>query len=624
MAQMKTFFKIQYWTVVFIVLITVSGYGQSDFTSDVKSAPYPWTHIRFLETGDNFNFAVITDRNNGCRAGIFDDAIQKLNLMRPSFVMSIGDFIRGYTDDESEIQREWAEVDSIIKKLDTPFFYVTGNHDYGEWAEPKAARGATKKLWHALRGPAYYYFIYKNTLFLCLNTMGDVSQDWSLGAEQLAWAKEILAKNKDVRWTFVFMHVPLWISKYTTPENGNENPHLFTELEKTLQNRNYTVFAGHTHQYAYYHRNGMKYFILATTGGSSQLRGPLCGEFDHMMWVSMTDSGPKFLNLELKGLLPEDISTDANTNFAAGVRFVPDTSTGQTKKNDFYFTFKNTLNVPVTMKAEWKNNSFWSIQPKTIDGTIQPGKNYFQSFHAELKGDRWTQLPELACQFQAGAFTSQWDITPPLNCNPVWTGFSRITVNRTTQPPTINGKLTDTVWKQTATINNLMYPDLSGPATPGTQVWLAYDDKNLYLACRCEEKDMKSLMAKVHQRDGDVWKDDCLEFFLDTNLDHKTYYQFDVNTLGTIYDATGFGNNSEKYNANNIQVAASRESGDWTVEMAIPWNDLNIQPPKSGTRMGYEISRLRPGKNDEGVFQFPPLGKAFNHQPELFGMLTFK
>jgi hypothetical protein len=132
---------------------------------------------------------------------------------------------------------------------------------------------------------------------------------------------------------------------------------------------------------------------------------------------------------------------------------------------------------------------------------------------------------------------------------------------------------------------------------------------------------MKEMIAKIHDRDGDVWTDDCIEFFLDTNLDRKTYYQFDVNSLGTVYDGTGIG--QRNFNA-NVQVATSRDDKGWAVELAIPWKDLNVQPPVTGKKMGFEIARVRPGKgSQQNISQFPPLGVVFNHHPELFGLLTF-
>ena len=53
-------------------------------------------------------------------------------------------------------------------------------------------------------------------------------------------------------------------------------------------------------------RNGKKYYTLATTGGKSGLSGPAYGEFDHIMWVTMTDDGPRVTNLTLEGIFDDD------------------------------------------------------------------------------------------------------------------------------------------------------------------------------------------------------------------------------------------------------------------------------------------------------------------------------
>ena len=53
-------------------------------------------------------------------------------------------------------------------------------------------------------------------------------------------------------------------------------------------------------------KNGQKYFRLATTGGQSALGGLEAGQFDHVLWVTMTADGPVFANLLLEGVLDED------------------------------------------------------------------------------------------------------------------------------------------------------------------------------------------------------------------------------------------------------------------------------------------------------------------------------
>ena len=46
---------------------------------------------------------------------------------------------------------------------------------------------------------------------------------------------------------------------------------------------------------------------LASTGGVSGLRGKDYGEFDHFLWITMTEDGPVIANMLLDGILPKDI-----------------------------------------------------------------------------------------------------------------------------------------------------------------------------------------------------------------------------------------------------------------------------------------------------------------------------
>jgi hypothetical protein len=79
------------------------------------------------------------------------------------------------------------------------------------------------------------------------------------------------------------------------------------EVEEALADRPYTVFVGHVHRYQKFIRNGREYFQLATTGGSSKMRGVAWGEFDHVMWVTMKKTGPVLAVLRLDAILPEDL-----------------------------------------------------------------------------------------------------------------------------------------------------------------------------------------------------------------------------------------------------------------------------------------------------------------------------
>ncbi len=273
-----------------VVLSSVVGGGLRTFFP--QEARNPVTHLRWNDAPEEFRFAIVSDRTGAHRANIFSQAVEKLNLMQPEFVLSVGDLIEGGNKTQDVLGKEWQEFDSYANKLSMPFFYVPGNHD--------AAAKEAAKLWETKLGRRYYHFVYQNVLFLILNT-NDPPGSVAIGNEQIAYAKKVLGDNANVRWTIVALHHPVW-----TANNGAKNG--WGEVEKLLKGRDYTVFCGHVHRYEKFVRQGMNYYQLATTGGGSKLRGVDYGEFDHIMWVTMKKEGPVFANILLDSIHNENLT----------------------------------------------------------------------------------------------------------------------------------------------------------------------------------------------------------------------------------------------------------------------------------------------------------------------------
>jgi hypothetical protein len=254
----------------------------------------PWTHLQLNNAPSTFRFAIVSDNTGGPRDGVFEHAIGQLNLLQPEFVVSVGDLINGQTEDPAKIAKEWKEMRAVIGRLEMPFFFIPGNHDI--------SNTVMEKDWQERFGRRYYHFVYKNVLFVMLNAedLPGKKTTGKFGPEQVAAVKKILADNKDVRWTLVFLHRPLWHDKEPAKVG-------WTPVEEALQGRKYTVFCGHEHVYQREERHGMRYYTLATTGGKSKLRGAPQGEFDHIVWVTMKDGGPVLANLMMEGIFPEDV-----------------------------------------------------------------------------------------------------------------------------------------------------------------------------------------------------------------------------------------------------------------------------------------------------------------------------
>ncbi|HOX85129.1 MAG TPA: metallophosphoesterase [bacterium] len=284
--------KKRLFALVLLVLAACASHQPAQIQIDRSAAVNPWTHLQLNNDPDNFQFIIASDRTGGKRPGIFSRAVEKINLLQPELVMCVGDLIEGYAEDETLVNEQWDEFDALVKRLQMPFFYLPGNHDQ--------TNSVMQKIWASRRGRSFYHFVYKNVLFLCLNSESNVSNPQAIGglsAEQLGYFRRVLAEKQNVRWTLVFLHKPLWTM---------DDPS-WLEFEKMLPGRQLTVIAGHEHAYRKFDRNGNDYYILATTGGVSNLRGLSHGEFDHIVWVTMTDNGPVMANLMLDGIYADDM-----------------------------------------------------------------------------------------------------------------------------------------------------------------------------------------------------------------------------------------------------------------------------------------------------------------------------
>ena len=270
-----------------------------------QGSAQPWSHLNMNNDPDNFQFAIVSDRTGGHRIGVFEDAIHRLNLLQPEFVISVGDFIEGYTEDVDTLNKQWDEFEDLVSKIEMPFFYVPGNHDI--------SNRLGSKIWKERFGRDYYHFVYKDVLFLCLNTEdiedleGDDESPY-FSEEQRDYVIKALTENPDVRWTLVFFHAPVWDERETA--GGEHDVGYWPDIERLLKARKHTVIAGHQHRYSHLERKNTDHIVLSTTGGASRLRGPLFGEFDHVVWVTMTDEGPRIANLMLSGIWDKKLSPE--------------------------------------------------------------------------------------------------------------------------------------------------------------------------------------------------------------------------------------------------------------------------------------------------------------------------
>ena len=184
------------------------------------------------------------------------------------------------------------------------------------------------------------------------------------------------------------------------------------------------------------------------------------------------------------------------------------------------------------------------------------------------------------------------------------------------QKPLLDGRLDDAVW-QRAKPAKLQSPRGDDVDWPGVAM-TAYDDEFLYLAVRCRKAPDTRYQTtdKPRPRDGDLSKHDRVDFFIDLDRDYVTYYRLSVDHRGW----TGEGCWGDSSWDPTWFVAATTEDQDWTVEAAVPLEQLTGRFPNSQAVWAVGIQRTVPGVG----FQSWSTPASTSVQPEGFGYLAFE
>jgi hypothetical protein len=203
----------------------------------------------------------------------------------------------------------------------------------------------------------------------------------------------------------------------------------------------------------------------------------------------------------------------------------------------------------------------------------------------------------------------------------------------------LDGHVDEAVWLQSTPASGFTQRDpMEGAApTESTAVYIAYDSDNLYLGAILYDSDPDGILAYQKERDGSLFADDRLQFILDTFLDGRTGYFFEVNPAGLMGDGIlggggggrgggggfggggggGFGVNKSW---NGIwEARAIRRPDGWSVEIEIPFRTVNFDP--NSDTWGINFQRTIRRKNEETLWT----GHRRNQQltrPVHAGLLT--
>ena len=190
-------------------------------------------------------------------------SVDLINEENPDFIVFLGDTL------ESP-DRSWPELKQIIDKIDSPVYFIPGNHDI--------SRDGTGKYFEEMSGFLFTSFSIKEYTFLILNTVTEKTGIYDISEEQVGFIEEIYEQNDEEK--FIFMHNCLFYNYDNQFCNSRE---FFTENNwnsltvPIIQNKTVAVFVGDVginEPYFGYEEDSISYFGVGFSPKESQLKIP--------------------------------------------------------------------------------------------------------------------------------------------------------------------------------------------------------------------------------------------------------------------------------------------------------------------------------------------------------------
>ena len=179
-------------------------------------------------------------------------------------------------------------------------------------------------------------------------------------------------------------------------------------------------------------------------------------------------------------------------------------------------------------------------------------------------------------------------------------GRATIRAMRLGEPFSVDGALAEAVYGQTPPVTGFIQqtPDEGEPSAERTDVWVFFDDDNVYVAARIwESEPEEAWIANDMRRDSfQIINNDNFSVAFDTFYDRRNGVAFMVNPIGGFFDyeISDEGNPNSDWNP-VWDVDTGRFDGGWTVEMAVPFRSLRYAGGRSqvwGIQIGRRQRRL--------------------------------
>ncbi len=200
----------------------------------------------------------------------------------------------------------------------------------------------------------------------------------------------------------------------------------------------------------------------------------------------------------------------------------------------------------------------------------------------------------------APAFTAPPPPVPPAVISRDNAGNATIRAIRLEEPLRLDGRLDETVYQTIPPVSDFIQsePREGQPASDKTDLWIFFDDRNIYVGIRCWDSQPDRIVANEMRRDnGNIFQNDSVTAVFDTYYDHRSGFFFQTNALGGIRDGL-VTNEAPNFDWHTVWDArSSRFSQGWMTEMAIPFKSLRYKE-SPGQVWGVNVRRNHRWRNE--------------------------
>ena len=182
------------------------------------------------------------------------------------------------------------------------------------------------------------------------------------------------------------------------------------------------------------------------------------------------------------------------------------------------------------------------------------------------------------------------------------------------EPLRLDGRLDEAIYDTVPPITGFfqMVPEEGAPATEKTEVWISFDEENVYVSARVWDSAPESewVANEMRRNTNQLIQNDTFGVLLDTFYDRRNGYFFYTNPLGARADRYY----TDEANSNRDllpvwDVRTGRFEGGWTVEMEIPFRSLRYRTGREQV-WGIQMRRSIRRKNEWTYLSPIPLSAA--------------